>query len=77
MRKFIQITGTRPLETPWFSRYCDVLAGEIDHMATHAQPASICYGEGFNRATSTLFILLLAYSNGLAHHTDPVYESMT
>jgi hypothetical protein len=61
MNQFVQIQGASSQETFWFSRTCNAVAGQIDHILKDGKTASICIVKAFEWAISPSGALFLAY----------------
>ena len=61
MNQFVRIRGARSQETFWFSRSCNAVGGQIDHIREDGKTAAICRVKALEWANSPSSVLFLAY----------------
>jgi len=61
MYQFVQIRGASSQETFWFSRTCNAVAGQIDHILRTTKLLQSAYVKGLEWAKAHRYTLFLTY----------------
>ena len=61
MNQYVRMQGARSQETFWFSRSCNAVGGQIDHIREGGKTAAICRVKALEWAKSPSSVLFLAY----------------
>jgi len=77
MNQLVRIQGASSQETFWFSRACNAITGQIDHIPRTMKPLQFAASKALNGQPAHASRPFPCIFSRFHRHFDPVYESMT